>query len=81
MPRFFFDTYDGEQILSDAEGVEFTGLESVREAAVNALPGIARDRFPNGETMELWVRVRDAANRPIFEASLIFSSRWISENG
>jgi hypothetical protein len=77
MPRFFFDTYDGEHVLSDIDGVEFARIEEVREAAVKALPGIARDRLPDGDEMEMWVKVRDAAGRPVFEAFLKFSSRWM----
>jgi len=76
MPRFFFDTYDGERMLSDIDGVEFAKVEEVREAAVEALPGIARDRLPGGDEMEMWVKVRDTAGQPVFEAFLKFSSRW-----
>jgi hypothetical protein len=76
MQRFFFGTHDGEHMLSDVDGVELIGLESVRKAAVTALPGIARDRLPAGDTMEMWVKVRDAADQPVFEAFLMFSSRW-----
>lgn len=76
MPRFFFDTYDGEHVLSDIDGIEFAALEDVREAAVRALPDIARDRVPAGNAMEMWVKVRDTANQPVFEAFLTFSSRW-----
>lgn len=81
MPRFFFDTYDGEQMLSDVDGVEFAEVEEVREAAVKALPGIARDRLPDGDDMEMWVKVRDADNRPVFEAFLKFSSKWTMRPG
>jgi hypothetical protein len=81
MPRFFFDTYDGKQMLSDTDGVEFAGIEGVREAAVTALPGIARDRLPDGEALEMWVKVRDSANQPVFEAFLKFSSKWTMRPG
>lgn len=31
MPRYFFDTYDGDRFLPDELGLEFESLESARD--------------------------------------------------
>jgi hypothetical protein len=33
MPRYFFDTYDGDRFLPDDAGLEFESLEAARSEA------------------------------------------------
>ena len=79
MPRYFFDTYDEGMLQSDDRGIVCDSREQVRENAVNSLPEIARERLPNGDDHVFKVRVRDGAGSSIFEASLVFKSRWLDE--
>ncbi|MCC6203610.1 MAG: hypothetical protein IT533_01365 [Hyphomicrobiales bacterium] len=77
MPRYFFDTYDAGQLHSDDHGIVCETRAELRENAVNSLPEIARERLPNGDNHVFTVKVRDDTGSAIFEASLIFESRWL----
>jgi hypothetical protein len=78
MPRYFFDTMNGGEIVKDDLGLEFDDRDSVRKAAVAALPDMAAEALPDGRTRELAVEVRDETGNRIFRASLSFRSDWLS---
>ena len=80
MSRFYFDIFDGEDEVRDIVGVDCDTPQQVREEAVSALPDMARDELPNGPDRTFWVKVRDAAGRKVFEASLVLTSKWIAEH-
>src|SRR4051812_16238955 len=58
MPRFFFDTFDGENWLIDDNGIDCADREA-RTYAHAAPTGIAKVEMPNGDKLVLAVRVRD----------------------
>jgi hypothetical protein len=45
MARYFFDTDDGDTFVEDDEGQDLPDAEAAREAALAALPGMARDKM------------------------------------
>jgi hypothetical protein len=61
MPRYFFDTYDGDRFLSDDVGLEFAGLDEAKAEAQKALPEMAREVLPDGNHRSFVVSVRDEA--------------------
>jgi hypothetical protein len=79
MPRYFFDTYDGNHASLDEEGVECGSRQQIQDCAIDALPDIARDELPDGLEQLFWVKVRDESGRLVFEASLTLTSRWLAE--
>jgi Domain of unknown function (DUF6894) len=79
MPRYFFDVDDGGDAQRDEVGTDLGSLDEVRAEAISLLPNIARDEVPDGDNQTFAVLVRDDSGRPIFEASLVLSARWLNE--
>lgn len=78
MSRFYFDVQDGDLHFHDEEGIDLPSTEALRDAAIRALPEMASDALPDGDTHQMVVRVRDANGDYVFEASLSFSSKWLT---
>jgi hypothetical protein len=41
MPRFYFDAYDGDRFIADADGLILDDVEEAKHEAVQALPDMA----------------------------------------
>ncbi len=76
MPRFFFDTDDGDTLDHDDEGQELPGAEEARQAALDALPDMARDKLPDGDHRTFLVTVRDDQGIEIYRATLSLKGEW-----
>jgi hypothetical protein len=72
MPRYFFDTRDGDAFVRDEEGLVFGGIARARDEATRALADFAHDALPKAVRRELAIEVRDEADRHILRASLWF---------
>ena len=70
MPRYFFDTFDGECLIPDVEGLEMQDLAAARAEAQKALPDLARDALPDGNHRTFVVSVRDEAGNVVLRAAL-----------
>jgi hypothetical protein len=80
VPRYFFDTYDGNRLITDPEGMELPNLERVKVEAQNALPDLARDALPGGDQKTFIVSVRDDAGQVILRAALSLIVETAPEN-
>lgn len=74
MPRYYFDTISGDGFTSDNVGLDLPDDAAAREAAVKALPDIARDEFPAGDHRSFKVIVRNS-DTPIYAAELTFQGK------
>lgn len=79
MPHYYFDTQDGERFTSDDVGLECASREALRDAAISALPDMARDSLPNGDRQDFIVKVRDDGGRYVFQATLSLIAEWLDE--
>jgi hypothetical protein len=70
VPRYYFDTYDGNRLITDPEGIELPNLEQVKAEAQRALPDLARDALPVGDQNTFIVSVRDEAGQVVLRAAL-----------
>jgi len=70
MPRYFFDTYDGEIFVPDDQGQELKDLEAARAVAQEELPQMAWDELPDGNQRTFIVSVRDEAGQVVLRAAL-----------
>ena len=70
MPRYYFDTHDGGDLVTDDEGQILDGPASVRAEALEALAGIAKDALPRDKGDAMMVSVRDKAGEIVFRATL-----------
>lgn len=70
VPHYFFDTYDGDRLITDTQGIELPNLERVKAEAQMTLPDLARDALPNGDQKTFIVSVRDEAGQVVLRAAL-----------
>lgn len=70
MPRFFFDTFDGEFSSQDDVGLDLPNMEAARHKAQMALPHIAQDAQPDGNYRTFVVNVRDEDGKSVLRAAL-----------
>ncbi len=72
MPRYFFDTDNGDGFFWDDEGLDLDGIEAVRRMAQGAIADMAHDENPgNGTHRTITVRVRDESGKIVLNASLV----------
>ena len=76
MARYFIDTSDGDLSVPDDEGQDFDDDSAARNAAVSALPDIARDVMPDGDDRTFSAAVRNADGKIIYNAVLTFKGTW-----
>ena len=70
MPRFFFDTFDGEFSAQDDTGLELPDLEAAQREAQAALSLMARETLPAGNYRTFVMNVRDETGKSVFRAAL-----------
>ncbi len=70
MPRYFFDTYDGDLFLPDDQGIELENLAAVKAEASRGLADMAGDELPDGDQRSFVVKVRDEAGEVVLQAAL-----------
>jgi hypothetical protein len=74
VPRYYFDSRDGESFNFDEDGLELPSLEVASDQATEALADIAKDVLPSSIRRELAIEVRDEAKRPLLRTSLVFEA-------
>ena len=79
MPRFYIDTSDQERFVRDEEGLEFEDIEAAKNAAVDALPDMARDDLPDGDSRTFIAVVRDIHGRTLVQATMAFGVTWMTD--
>ena len=68
--RYYFDTYDGDRLIRDDEGLVLGSVHEAKQQAAKALPDMARDGLPIGDYRDFVVEVRDETDRKVFRARL-----------
>ena len=77
MPKFYFDTFDGDMTSVDTEGIECSSRRVVQDHAIDALPDMARELLPDGPCRTFRVEVRDDGGAVVFRATLELRSAWL----
>ena len=76
MPRFYFDTHDGDAMMVDDRGIDLADAKAAHRLARVALTELAQDSIPSdGDTHFVEVKVRDEKRVVIFEVDLKFQAR------
>jgi hypothetical protein len=75
-PRFFFDTYDGQTLVEDEEGLELEGPQAARDQAQAALADMVRDVMPDGDQRTLTIRVRNESGKTVLKATVSLMVEW-----
>lgn len=77
MPRYFFDTHDGEHIQDD-EGHECASLDAARVLAMQTLPEIMRwATTETGDRQAITMLIRDEAGQLVYTSTLTLDGRPI----
>ncbi len=76
MPLYFFETDDGELFDHDPVGLDLVNDSAAREAALLALPDMARENMPNGDHRTFVSTVRNEAGDIIYSAVMNVVGRW-----
>ena len=79
MALYYFDTWHGDRVVSDNEGVECADDETACGAAAKALLEVARDVVNGTESCELSVEVSDAQKKPLCRATLQFEIERLNQ--
>jgi uncharacterized protein DUF6894 len=79
VPRFFFDTYDGDFFAPDNEGQDLEGIEAAKLQAQEALPDMAEDKLPDGDQRVFVVSVRDEAGQVVVRVALTLITEYPSQ--
>ena len=77
MPKYYFTTDDGDSRIFDQIGQELPDAAEARSMALDALPDMARDKLPDGDTRTFMVTVSDEANELIYKAELKLKGEWV----
>ena len=73
MPRYYFDTRDGDAFILDDEGAELPDLDAAKKIAAASLAELAKDVLPSSERRVLIVEVRNE-EQPVLETRLTFEA-------
>lgn len=73
MPRYYFDTFDDDNVVEDDTGLECPDLNAVKEQASLSLTELARDVLRGSLKRRLIVKVHDGQG-PVLEARLTFEA-------
>lgn len=74
MPRYFFDTDDGDLGLVDREGQILADDATARAAALHALSDMLRDHVAAGKTRVFSTSVRNEQDRLIFAGAVALAT-------
>ena len=77
MPRYFFDTDDGDRLDRDDTGQDLPDLKAARDTAIDVLPDMARDVLPDGDRRDITCVVRTEHDGAVFRAKLSLTAEWI----
>jgi hypothetical protein len=72
MPRYYFDSRDGDARVPDDTGVIFSSIEDARDQAAQALAEFAKDVLAGSIHRELATEIRNEAGEPLLRATLVF---------
>jgi hypothetical protein len=73
--RYYFDLRDGDEIITDDEGLELNGIERVQEEAACSLADMAKDAARShrmdGAGQRMAIEVRDRTG-PVLQVKFTF---------
>ncbi len=80
MPRYFFDTDDGDVYRPDVDGKDLADPGAARRAALETLPDLVNEKMPDGDQRSFAVTVKDDRGKPVYVATLSLRGRWMSDH-
>jgi hypothetical protein len=81
LPRYFFDTDDGSETITDVVGRDLSNDVAARWAGLDTLPDMARDKIAEGDHRTFRISVRNAQDTVIYVATLALMGGWKNGGG
>ena len=81
MDRYYFDTRDDGEVVTDDVGLEVADLETVKVIAAKGLAEMAVDVLPGSSERCLGIEVRDVQSQPVLTTELTFKARVLASQG
>lgn len=78
MPRFYFDTDDGERQLRDDSGIDLADTHDVPGEVMSLLRDLAHVHLPIGHRV-MAVEVRDVKGAPVYRATMTIAGERFAE--
>jgi hypothetical protein len=78
VPRYFFDTHDGELFTPDNTGVALDDLQAAKDEAKKALPDIVKDELPDGGRRTFVIVVKDEGGHALWRVTLSLAVESLS---
>jgi hypothetical protein len=75
MPRYFFDTEDGQTRSVDGEGLELSGPWEARDLVLAVIPDIVKDAHLDDQR-EMVSCVKDQNGNVVYSARLSLVGKW-----
>ena len=81
MQKFYIDTSDDEFFCRDETGRDYPDVDAAKQAAVGALPDMARDKLPDGDARNFLAIVRGENGGLLLQANLILKVTSLVPSG
>ncbi len=81
MPHYFFDLFDGNNVVKDEFGDAFPQSQDAADLASGLLVDIAREVIRDRGGKDLGIAVRDEAGRDVYWAALMFRDAHLDPQG
>ena len=79
MPRYHFDSDDGQRQIVDDDGYELSGPEAAQEEALTLLTSFARAALKGDGSRDVRVAVRNEAGDVVYRATMTLRSEWVTQ--
>jgi hypothetical protein len=76
MPRYFFDTEDGQTRSVDDKGLDLSGPWEARELVLAVIPDMVKDVPLEGDRREMVSCVKDQNGNVVYTATLSLVGKW-----
>ncbi|MBL0407512.1 hypothetical protein JKG68_26705 [Microvirga aerilata] len=76
MARYYFDVYDGADLLRDDDGSEFDSLDAAVHGAARSAAEIGTGRLAKGDTSDVVIEVRDGQNQRVCTVKASMGIDW-----
>jgi len=75
--RFYFDTYEGDCLIRDEEGLEFVDFDAAKLGAAKTVVDTAKELFPDSHMGTVAIHVRDGEGQIVLVTKVEFEARII----
>ncbi len=80
MPRYFFDTDDGERPIQDKDGIELPTVDDIRATVRDLLFDLGHAELLSGRDRMFTAVVRDERGIPVYRGSMTLKMDLVRPN-